>query len=140
MIYNADCLASNQDILEERIDGVQFRHRYRKRLLELKRQIVDMVLPPNKTLRTKQRRVPEDVSENESDQDRQGSRKSRTGGLPEKLLRMIEAIGCEDVMTTWSEAIAEEKSGVRSADWSNGLTSDRSKIRCFYVLGNGFSQ
>ena len=26
---------------------------------------------------------------------------------------MIEAIGCEDVMTTWEEAIAEDKSGIR---------------------------
>ncbi|KAK3169321.1 hypothetical protein OEA41_008704 [Lepraria neglecta] len=157
MIYNADCLASIRDTLEERIDGVQLRYRYLERLLELERQgrserqIVDMILPPRKTLRIKRRRVPEDISDDESNQDQQGSRKSRRvdwrpplhlgshdawieernyltatiskqrygrskqdcGERAEELLRMIEAIGCEDVMTTWDEAIAEEKLGVR---------------------------
>ena len=37
MIYNADCLASNRDILEEQIDGIQLRYRYLERLLELER-------------------------------------------------------------------------------------------------------
>jgi hypothetical protein len=157
MIYNADCLASKRGTLEERIDGVQLRFRYLERLLELERQgrserqIVDMVLPSNKTLRIKRRRVPKDIPEDESDQDQQGSRKSRRvdwrppfhlgpqdawieernhliatiskerygrsrqsgGERAEELLRMIEAIGCEDVMTTWDEAIAVEKFGVR---------------------------
>lgn len=157
MVYNADCLASNRDTLEERVDGIQLRSRYLERLLELERQgrserqIVDMVLPPDKTLRIKRRRVPEDISDDESDQDQSGSRKSRrvdwrppshlgSQGAwieernhlaatiskqrhgrskqdceerAEELLRMIEAIGCEDVMTAWDEAIAVEKSGVR---------------------------
>ncbi len=157
MIYNADCLASNRDTLEERVDGVQLRYRYLERLLELERQgrserqIMDMVLPPDKTIRIKRRRVPEDISDDESDQDQQGSRKSRRvdwrppshlgsqdawieernhlaatlskqmygrsepecGERAEELLRMIEAIGCKDVMATWDEAIAEEKSGIR---------------------------
>ncbi len=157
MIYNADCLASNRDTLEERVDGVQLRYRYLERLLELERQgrserqVVDMVLPPNKTLRIKRRRVPEDISDDESDRDQPGSRKSRRvdwrppshlgsenawieernhvaatiskqrygrskpecGERAEELLRMIEAIGCEDVMATWEEAIAEGKSGIR---------------------------
>jgi len=156
-IYNADCLASNRDTLEEQVDGVQLRYRYLERLLELEcqgkseRQIVDMVVPPNKTLKIKRRRVPEDISDDESDRDQPGSRKSRRvdwrppsrlgseiawieqrnylaatiskqrygrskqdcGERAEELLRMIEAIGCEDVITTWDEAIAEEKLGVR---------------------------
>ncbi len=37
MIYNADCLASNRDSLEERVDGVQLRYRYLERLFELER-------------------------------------------------------------------------------------------------------
>jgi len=83
MIYNADCLASNRDTLEEPIDGVQLRYRYLERLLQLERQgrserqIVDMVLPPNKTLRIKRRRLPEDISDDKSDQGQHGSRKSR---------------------------------------------------------------
>jgi len=157
MIYNADCLASNRDTLEEPIDGVQLRYRYLERLLQLERQgrserqIVDMVLPPNKTLRIKRRRLPEDISDDESDQGQHGSRKSRRvdwrppshlgsenawieernhlattiskqrygrskqgcGGRAEELLRLIEAVGCKDVMTAWDEAIAVEKLGVR---------------------------
>ncbi len=83
MIYNADCLALNRDTLEEPIDGVQLRYRYLKRLLQLERQgrserqIVDMVLPPNKTLRIKRRRLPEDISDDELDQGQHRSRKSR---------------------------------------------------------------
>ena len=73
MIYNADCLASNRDTLEEQVGGIQLRYRYLERLLELERQgrserqIVDMVLPPSKTLRIKRRRVPEDISDDELD-------------------------------------------------------------------------
>lgn len=156
MIYNADCLASDRDTLKEQIDGVQLRYRYLERLLELEgqgrseRQIVDMVLPTNKTLRIKRRRVPEDIANDESDRDQQGSRKSRRvdwrppshlgsqdawikernhlaatlskqmcgrsepecGERAEELLRMIEAVGCEEVMTAWDEAIAEDKSDI----------------------------
>lgn len=153
MIYNADCLASNQDTIEEQIDGIQLRYRYLERLVELERQgsserqIAEMVLPPNKTLRIKRRRVPEDVLDDESDQGQRGSRKSRRiewrppshlgpqdawieerkhlsatisnqrygrskqecGERAEELLWMIEAIGCEDVMTAWDEVIARGK-------------------------------
>ncbi|KAL9103270.1 MAG: hypothetical protein Q9163_001672 [Psora crenata] len=66
MIYNADCLASNRDTLAEQIDGVQLRYRYLERLLDIERrgrserQIVNMVMSPNKKLRIKRRHVPED--------------------------------------------------------------------------------
>ena len=157
MIYNADCLASNRDTLKEQIDGVQLRYRYLERLLDMERQgrserqVMGMVLPPNKTLKIKRRRIPGDVTGDESDQNHHGSRKNRKlvwtppshlgprdawqeerkhltatisqqrygrsrqecGERAEELLRMIEAIGCEDVMTTWNEAITEETSGVR---------------------------
>ena len=87
MIYNADCLASNRDTdLEEQIDGIQLRYRYLERLLKLERQgrserqIVDMVLPPDQSLRIKRRRIP-DISE--PGQNQQGSKKSRgVGGKP----------------------------------------------------------
>lgn len=157
MIYNADCLASNQDPLEEQIDGVQLRYRYLVRLLELERQgrserqVVDMILPPNKTLKIKRRRIPGDMSDDASDQDQQGSRKSRRVDWSppshlgsedawieerdhlaatiskqgcgrskrecreraEELLQMIEAIGCREIMTTWDDAIAEDRLGIR---------------------------
>ncbi len=82
MIYNADCLASNRDTLAEQIDGVQLRYHYLKRLLEIERrgrserQMVDVVVPPDKTLRIKRRRVPEDISGDEPDPKPQ-SKKSR---------------------------------------------------------------
>ena len=83
MIYNADCLASNQDTMDEQIDGTQLRYRYLERLVELERQgsserqILDMVVPPSKTLRLKRRRVPEDILDNNPSQDQKGPRKSR---------------------------------------------------------------
>ena len=83
MIYNADCLASNRDTLEKRINDVQLRYRYLERLLELERQerserqILNMILPPDKTLRIKRRRVPSHISEDGSDQNQLSSRKSR---------------------------------------------------------------
>lgn len=87
MIYNADCLASNRDTdLEEQIDGIQLRYRYLERLLVLEhqgrseRQIVDMVLPPDQSLRIKRRRIPEDISDDEPGQNQQGSKKSRGVG------------------------------------------------------------
>ena len=157
MIYNADCLASNKDPLEEQIDGVQLRYRYLIRLLELERQgrserqIVDMILPLNKALNIKRRRIPGDMSDDASDQDQQGSRKSRRVDWSppshlgsedawieerdylaatiskqrcgrskrecreraEELLQMIEAIGCREIMTTWDDAIAEDRLGIR---------------------------
>ena len=153
MIYNADCLASNQDTMEEQMGGIQLRYHYLERLVELERQgsserqIIEMILPLNKTLRIKRRRVSEDILDEESDQGQQPSRKSRRiewsppshlgpqdawieqrkhlastiskqrygrskqecGERAEQLLRMIEAIGCEDVMTAWGEAIAQGK-------------------------------
>ena len=153
MVYNADRLASNQSTMEEQIDGIQLRYRYLERLVELERQggserqIVEMVLPPNKMFRIKRRRVLEDVLDYESDQGQQGSRKSRRvgwrppshlgsqdawieqrkylaatiskqrygrskqdcGERAEELLRMIEAIGSEDVMTAWDKVIAQGK-------------------------------
>ena len=156
MIYNADCLASNQDLLEEQIDGVQLRYRYLVRLVELERQgrserqVMEMIFP-NKTLRIKRRRIPGDMSDDTSDQDQQGSRKSRKVdwsppshlgpedawieerdhlaatiskqrcGRPkrecreraEELLQMIEAIGCSEIMTSWDEAIAEDRLDIR---------------------------
>lgn len=157
MIYNADCLASNRDTLMEQIDGVQLRYHYLKRLLELERQgkserqILDIVLPLNKTLRIKRRRIPGDISDDESGQNQPESKKSRRvdwmppshlgpedawvkerDGLAtirykhgheeivpkhreraEELLRMIEGIGCEEVMMAWDDAIAQEKSHVK---------------------------
>jgi hypothetical protein len=144
MIYNANCLASNRDTLMEQIDDVQLRYHYLKRLLKLKRQgkserqILDMVLPLNKTLKIKRRRIPEDISNDKLGQNQPKSKKSRRvdwmppshlgpedawikerDGLAtirykheheeivpkhreraEKLLRIIEEIGCEEVMMT----------------------------------------
>lgn len=82
MVYNADCLASNRDPPEQ-IDGAQLRNRYLERLLELERQgrsewqMVEMVLPPNETLRIKRRRVPEDMSDDEPCQNKRGAKRSR---------------------------------------------------------------
>jgi hypothetical protein len=70
MIYNANCLASNRDTLMKQIDDVQLQYHYLKRLLELERQgkserqILDMILPLNKTLRIKRRRIPKDILNN----------------------------------------------------------------------------
>lgn len=158
MIYNADCLASSRDILEEQVDGIQLRYRYIERLIELERQgrsewqILDMVVPPIKTLRVKRRRVPEDISDYDPGQDQNGPRKSRRADWrppshlgpqdawieernqlaavisncrdgksgqehlerAEEMLRMIEAIGCEDVMATWDATIAQEKSRIQA--------------------------
>ena len=154
MVYNADCLASNRDPLGEQIDGAQLRHRYLERLLELERQgrserqMVEMVLPPNKTFRIKRRHVPEDMPDDEPDQNQRGAKRSRrVDWMPpshlgpqtawieernslaaiisghgygkimpkhweraEELLQIIEAIGCEEVMTVWNEAVAQTKS------------------------------
>ncbi len=155
MVYNADCLASNRDTLEEQIDGVLLRYRYLERLVDLERrgrserQIVDMILPPNKKLRIKKRRVSEDISGDESGQNQEEPKKSRRLNWEppshlgpqdawlkerdhlaaisskyeqpgpehleraEELLRMIEAVGCEEVMTAWDEAIAREQSHIK---------------------------
>ena len=167
MIYKADCLASKQDTMEEQIDGIQLRYRYLERFVEVERQgrserqIVEMALPPNKTLRIKRRRVLEDILDDESDEGQQGSRKNRRvewrppshlgpqdewieqrkylaatiskqrygrskqecGERAEELLRMIKAIGCEDVMTAWDEAIAQEKLSI-GARMSEGAVLD----------------
>ena len=82
MVYNADCLPSNRDPLGEQIDGAQLRHRYLGHLIELERQgrserqIVEIVLPPNKTFRIKWRRVLEDMPDKEPGQDQIGAKKS----------------------------------------------------------------
>ncbi len=79
MVYNTDYLASNRDPLGEQIDGTQLRHRHLGRLIEperqgrSERQIVEMVLPPNKTLRIKQRRV---LDDEEPGQDQRVAKKS----------------------------------------------------------------
>ena len=67
----------------KQIDDVQLRYHYLKRLLELERQekserqILNMILPLNKTLRIKRRRILEDISNDESSQNQSESKKSR---------------------------------------------------------------
>ncbi len=67
----------------KQIDDVQLRYHYLKRLLELERQgkserqILNMILPLNKTLRIKRRRIPEDISDDQSGQNQPESKKSR---------------------------------------------------------------
>lgn len=181
MIYNADCLASNRDKLAEQIDGVQLRYHYLKRLLEIERrgrserQMVDMVVPPDKTLRIKRRRVPEDISGDEPDPKPQSKKSRRVFWAPpshlgpqeawieernrlvgisskdrrrktvarpweraEELLQMIEAIGSEEVMKAWDNAIAEEKSHIRLAAAETPSTAkaicrlvERAQVRSF---------
>ncbi len=83
MMYNADCLASNRDTLEKQIDDVLLRYRYLERLVDLERrerserQIVDMILSSNKKLRIKKRRVSEDISDDESDQNQEEFKKNQ---------------------------------------------------------------
>ncbi len=83
MMYNADCLVSNRDTLKEQIDDVQLRYRYLERLVDLERrgrserQIVNMILSPNKKLKIKKRRVSEDISGDEFDQNQEELKKSR---------------------------------------------------------------
>jgi len=82
-MYNADCLASNRDTLKKQIDDVQLRYHYLERLVDLERrgrserQIVNMILSSNKKLRIKKRRVSEDISDDESDQNQEELKKSR---------------------------------------------------------------
>ncbi len=155
MMYNADCLASNQDTLEKQIDDVQLRYHYLERLVDLERrgrserQIVNMILSSNKKLRIKKRRVSEDISDDESDQNQEKLKKSRRLNWEssshldsqdawlekrdhlvaisskyeqseskhlkrsKELLRMIETVECEKVMTAWNEAIAREQSYIK---------------------------
>lgn len=56
----------------------------------------------------------------------------------EELLHMIEAIGCEDVMAAWDQAIAQERSlrGLRSSLTSNSAQAicrfiERSQVKSF---------
>ncbi len=83
MIYNADCLASDRDTLMKQINDVQLRYHYLKRLIELERQgkserqILKMVLPSNKTLRIKRRRILGDISDDESSQNQSESKSRR---------------------------------------------------------------
>ncbi len=83
MMYNADCLVSNRDTLEKQIDDVRLRYHYLERLVDLERQerseqqIVNMILSSNKKLRIKKRRVSEDISDDESDQNQEEFKKSR---------------------------------------------------------------
>ena len=82
MIYNADCLTSHQDTLKKQIDSVQLRYHYLECLLELKsqerseQQIVDMILPSDKTIRIKWRCVSDDISDDELNENQQGFKKS----------------------------------------------------------------
>lgn len=83
MMYNADCLVLNRDTLKKQIDDVLLRYRYLERLIDLKRrerserQIVNMILSSNKKLKIKKRRVSEDISDDESDQNQEELKKSR---------------------------------------------------------------
>ncbi len=155
MMYNADCLASNRDTLEKQIDDVQLWYHYLERLVDLERrgrserQIVNMILSSNKKLRIKKRRVSEDISDDESDQNQEELKKSRRLNWEssshldsqdawlekrdhliaisskyeqselkhlkrsKELLRMIETVECEKVMTAWNEAIAREQSHIK---------------------------
>ena len=181
MIHNADCLASNRDTLAEQIDGVQLRYRYLERLLDIERrgrserQILNMVMSPNKKLRIKRRRVPEDISGDESDpkqlpkkgyrvywvapshlgpqevwmeerdhlagiSSKDGHGKSMAKGREraEELLQMIEAIGCEEVMKAWDDAIAEGKNHLKLAAPKTDSTAkaicrlvERAQVRSF---------
>jgi len=155
MMYNADCLVSNRDTLEKQIDDVRLRYHYLERLVDLERrerserQIVNMILSSNKKLRIKKRRVSEDISDDESDQNQEELKKSRRLNWEssshldsqdawlekrdhliaisskyeqselkhlkrsKELLRMIETVECEKVMTAWNEAIAREQSHIK---------------------------
>ncbi len=83
MMYNADCLVSNRDTLEKQIDDVRLQYHYLEHLVDLERQerseqqIVNMILSSNKKLRIKKRRVSEDISDDESDQNQEEFKKSR---------------------------------------------------------------
>ncbi len=155
MMYNADCLVSNRDTLEKQIDDVRLWYHYLERLVDLERrerserQIVNMILSSNKKLRIKKRRVSEDISDDESDQNQEELKKSRRLNWEssshldsqdawlekrdhliaisskyeqselkhlkrsKELLRMIETVECEKVMTAWNEAIAREQSHIK---------------------------
>ena len=174
MMYNADCLVSNRDTLKEQIDDVQLRYRYLERLVDLERrgrserQIVNMILSPNKKLKIKKRRVSEDISGDEFDQNQEELKKSRRLNWEpsshlgsqdawlekrnhlaaisskyeqpeskhlkraEELLRMIEAVGCEEVMTAWDEAIAREQSHIKLG---TSKTDSTARIICQLIEG-----
>lgn len=82
MMYNADCLVSNRDTLEKQINDVLLWYHYLERLVDLERrekserQIVNMILSSNKKLKIKKRRVSEDISDDESDQNQEELKKS----------------------------------------------------------------
>ncbi len=174
MMYNADCLASNRDTLEKQIDDVLLRYRYLERLVNLERrerserQIVDMILPSNKKLRIKKRRVSEDISDDESDQNQEEFKKNRKLNWEssshldsqdawlkkrdhlvaisskyeqseskhlkraKELLRMIEAVECEEVMTAWDEAIAREQSHIKL---ETSKTDSTARVICQLIEG-----
>jgi hypothetical protein len=127
-----------------------------------------MILPPNKKLRIKKRRVSEDISGDESGQNQEEPKKSRRLNWEpsshlgpqdawlkerdhlvaisskyeqlgpehleraEELLRMIEAIGCKEVMTAWDEAIAQEQSHIKL---ETSKTDSTTRVICQLIEG-----
>ena len=81
MIYNADCIASHQNLLQPQIDGTRLRHHYLERLLEIERQgtldreILDSVLLPGCNFKLKRQRAPRAITSDESDQEEPRSKK-----------------------------------------------------------------
>ncbi len=145
MVYNADRISSDQDTVNEAVDGTLLRHRYLSLLMGLERRsraerrIKGTVLSSKNHLGMKRRRI--SVNDNEEDSNKEegeankvspnwpspewreerdklfnicvtheyGKDEAERWARADELLRMIEAVGCSEIMAAWTKAKAQYK-------------------------------